>query len=217
MRKFINIIENVTSFIPDPKSFVTDELINRIISTWKFVPHSSEDSMYEWYEEAVREGLFPEEFEDIDLEAASKTAEFKEVFTNWLRNHRTGFVSSMMQGIGPDTRIYRSMYVPKVWIDGLGTKQPNPINLGIYWTNGRPHSYAVTMYSHENDVEIILSTSMDSVTVDWQHTFESRFDWINGDEEEEIQLVQSSPIHNIEITYPDGSPIVVDRSNTFIA
>lgn len=213
MRRFIDLVENSGRYIPDSQKYVTDALINRILTTLCFVPHSSEDSLQEWYDDMVKIGGLAG---GKELEDAVNTSEFREAFTDWMRNKRSKYVNATMQEIGPDTAITRAMFVPRSWLKQLTKPIPQPIKLGVFWTTGQPSAYHAPDDIRKNGVEVIITSHLKDVEVDWKNTFESRFDWINGDEEQEIHLQAGSLIRAVAVEY-DNHNVTVDPTNTFTA
>jgi hypothetical protein len=210
MRKFINIIENRSFHVPDGRKFVTNDLIDRIISTGQFVPHG-DIALYEWWSE-VQSGwnVVPEDMREKELDEVRHSSEFRAVFTHWMRDLRAPFVTRQLIQLKPDHELLRAMIVKQAWIDALNEPHSEPIPIGAYWTaNGdaTPHG------ARRKGTEIVFMTKLSDVSVDWQHTYESRFDFQNGDMEAEIQLVKGSPIHSVSMDHGD----LIHPDNRFTA
>ena len=216
MRKFINIVEHAGMFVPNPRDFVTDQLIDRIIETHMFVPHG-DDGLYDWFEEIKDTHLCPSELKEMDLDGATQTPQFREMLTYWVRELRAPYVFNNMKHLTAQSQIERAMYVSEEWIAALAREQQAPIKLGVFWSSGAGEPYGASMETREGKIQIILTSHLANVDVDWKETFESRFDWRSGDEEEEIQLRSGSPITAVKIEDENYKSFPIHHGNRFIA
>lgn len=212
MRQFINIVEtHGLLVVPDPRIFVTDELVDRILSTGEWTSHSSDGGLSRWIEDMIDEDLLPEGYDDVDPKL------LKPHLTKWLRDKRAPYIASHMKNLKANTPLTRAMYVNEKWLEAVKQPASGPLPLGIFWTTGEAHPYhAGEDIRKEAPYEVIAVTTLGEVMIDWKETFESRFDYEHGDEEEEIQLMKGSAIGKVEIIDPKG--IVINHpSRTFIA
>lgn len=224
MRRFMSIVEHASGLaVPDGKQFVTDGLIDRIITTGHFTTHG-DDTLQEWFEECRSWDYTPELLRDIPYEEAVATPEFRQLFRYWMHDLRAPYVTRELRLLTPETLVVRAMYVSDEWIAALSEPLSAPLPLGVFWTTGEAMPHGASSDGHIGKREIYLVAKMSDVTVDWRETFESRFDFQNGDMEEEIQLLKGSPLPSVKFEAgerydlgDDAPAISVHPSNKFIA
>lgn len=210
MRKLINLVESIG--VPDAKTFVTGTLIDRIIETGKFTPHGGE-SLYDWFEECQGWNKFPATLKDIAYDDAIRLPEFKEILYYWMKELRAPYVQADINQTKPTDFLYRAMFVSPEWITKLSTENET-IPLGVYWTTGEPACHGA---KETTGVEIILTTTVGEVHINWPETMESRFDFDNGDEEQEINIIKGSTIPIRHIEDATGNTIAFNASLTFVS
>lgn len=218
MRNYINIIEGNGFSVPDLQQFVTDSLADRILHTLQWVEHG--DDIYSWFEEMQEDGNIP--FEEDSLEDAIKNPDFKQWFLNYLKL-RAKYIRETLIGhhgfsaLTGETIIYRALRVSKQWVGALSQPSKGMLPLGIYWGVGEVHSWgAANVTQIDAPLDIICSTKLKDVTVNWEQTFLSRLDYHNGDEEQEIQLFAGSVIDTVTVENKKGM-VIADPDRKFIA
>lgn len=238
MRKFIDIIESSSGFIPNFEQFVTPALIDSLINHGTWTAHGS--SLEDWWEEGSLDFFDGEDEGLAGLDFHSAVGQDRiavaAILTNFVRARAVWINRSFSSGdhgippVTPQSSLHRAIMVNDVWIAAVGSAQKGALPLGIYWGLDAVEPWGIkredAIATHPHCVEI--TTRMDQVQVNWEETFRSRLDWLNGDEESEIQLYQGSEIGHIEQimyqasdTRPDlaraNTEIPVNPSTKFIA
>jgi hypothetical protein len=234
MRKYINIIEGAGFRIPDFTIYITDALVDRILTTKRWVDHGSwlDDG---WIEEMCSQGkdFFPFE---VDWKQADCIDKLKALpgFREWFKNYlflRARYIRETFIGqhgftaVQGSTRLYRAIMVSKQWVNAVRQPSKGMLPLGIFWGVGEVHAWGhdTNVVQIQAPCEVILSTTLANVMVDWEQTFYSRLDYDNGDMEQEIRLMNGSVISNVKMELvPQGHSrdcqvIRVDPSRQFIA
>ena len=90
--------------------------------------------------------------------------------------------------------IYRKMNVDQKFIDNLSKN--HPIEIGVYYSEDQ---YQDVDYwkKDEKEFDIRLKCEVKRKFVNWIDTFRMRMDYMTGGSEEEIRLVEFSPVHVI--------------------
>jgi hypothetical protein len=239
MRKFIDIVESANGLVPDFSQFVTPQLINELITTGLWTHHGS--GLDEWWEEGGGLDYFQGEDKSLgDLDFYSALEQDKVATTTILERFlraRAGWIQrELVSGeysgtpLVIDAPLHRAVMVNDRWLEAMSQPRKGPLPLGIFWGLGVVEPWGAK-YDETKDhfphmVEVV--TKVRHVSINWYETFRSRLDWLNGDQESEIQLYPGSTIAHIErITLQASNinpalalktpPIPVHPSATFIA
>lgn len=234
MRKYINIIESAGFHVPDFSVFVTDELVDRILTSNQWIEHGSHlDDSWIGDMAAAQKSFFPFEV-DTTRDDSLKQLKADPAFLPWFKNYlllRAQYIRDSFLGVHGfgaltgDTRIYRAMMVSKAWLNEVKQPSKGMLPLGIYWGIGEvhpwgydgPHGNEKTVVPIKTPHEVMLSTTLKDVIINWEQTFYSRLDYDNGDQEQEIQLEKGSIINNVMIEENDKGRIVPNPNRQFIA
>lgn len=209
MRHFIDIVEQAAGFkVPDFRTFVTDDLINHLISTGEWSSHGS--GLDEWWDEGALDYFKGEDRslrdmpfnEALTLNHAATTAvlrRFLEARAGWIqRSFQSG--DHGIPPITPESPIHRAICVNDAWLAEIAKPQRGALPLGIFWGLDAVEPWGAkfdeVQDTHPHVVEI--TTRVKHVMIDWEETFRSRLDWLNGDNEQEVQLFKGSPIDHVE-------------------
>lgn len=203
LRSFINIVENAQEGVPDAKSFVTPQLIDRIIKTGYWVSHGSE--LGRWIDDIQDEGQLPAELTNMDYHEMTTTPVFRQMVERWL-TQRAEYVNEQLRKLHAETWLARMIHVDQAWVDGLTTVAN--LTCGVYWSaGGEIDAYGSSVHDRvAKPVEIVFHARLENVTVDWRETIEARFDYMYADEEMEIQLVPGTWI-GVEAIDVNGDPV----------
>ena len=211
MRDLISLIES-HSGIPDFSTFITPELISRLLTTREWTGHGT--GLDEWWEDGAGDYMSEEEYAEAPDSLGDALSENPELVRKTLTNFlhaRVNWIKKTMAGeygskaITPNTVIERIIMVDDDYIRRLESARDTTIELGVFWgASGAVEPWGAGRDDIENKPHgLVFTTEIRHTVVDWKETFLSRADYMNGDEEEEIQLVKGSPIRyisNIRIT-----------------
>lgn len=203
MRKFINIVENAQN-IHDFTKWVTDDLLDEIISSGMWVVHGSELS--EQWDAGVFDSVVESTLIGQPWDTVRHTPEFREAL-------RVTAVEMAIRAnrdiakITPNTTLYR----------GLSSDDLKDGRTGVYWSVDERQSASRFLDSRGNG--LLLRVRFSDVTVDWYQTFRSRIDTGNGGDEEEIQLQAGSPVKDVSVikVFDHGSSLEEIDVGDFIA
>lgn len=218
MRKWMNIFENTVS-VPSFVDRVTDDLLDEIIATGKWVHHGG-DIQDQW-----DGGVLDYNIEDKYPELIGKDfADVRHlpVFREVLRINLLGIAKDQYERLingssydklgplTPDSFIYRG-------ISSHSTKE----SLGVYWSQIKTQS--LHRFIDDKSGGLLFVAQVKDVTIDWEQTIRSRLDLSNGGDEAEIQLVGGSPVKCkvFRVSYPATSkprsiaPMISNLGYTF--
>lgn len=214
MRQYINIVESAGFAVPKMKAFVTDELVNEIITSGLWTTHGSSLSD-EWLPDMMysEKEHFPFNLSHQDTPRESwEKLKAEPNFRRWFKNYlvlRANYIQECFAGkhghnaLTGDTTLFRAIRVNKRWLGEIKQPSKGRLPLGIYWGVGEVSTWGYV----EDDAPnlIVMSAKLRDVRVDWYETFRSRLDYDHGDREQEIQLEKGSVIENVIIdeAHPD--------------
>jgi hypothetical protein len=98
-------------------------------------------------------------------------------------------------------RVVRSIGVSADWSPGADGR-----GLGLFWSLNCEVAVS-SYYWDENAYEVVISAHVDASSVDWPATLFARMDYLNGDDEAEIQLHEGAPVY---VDKFDGAPLHAD-------
>ena len=194
MRQYIDIVESLSGHSPiivedlSPISyFRSSDYINYLIKEWKW--HDEGSTLDRWIED--------HEFLTYDSPNELLIEELEKFLVNRLDriDHQLGYLNG-------STHIERSLIISKDAVDDF-FKEGN--GLGKYWATDDSHAY--WGLDHANPVDVLITTTLSEVTVDWKITIATRIDYDLGDDEYEIRLVEGSPIKSLTKSFVDGDDV----------
>lgn len=208
MRYWKNIVEYAMGGIPDFTQFVTPALIDHLLTTGLWSEHGSD--LFQWWDEGALDYFADEDRALGDMPYDAALAKDRDAVASVLKRFvlaRAGYInrslkgtSTAMQSANAESPLYRAICVNDQWLKAITTAQRGALPVGIYW--GLDHvepwgaNFEETSVHYPHVVEI--TTRLKHVAVNWEETFLSRIDWLNGDEEQEIQLHKGSAIEVVE-------------------
>jgi hypothetical protein len=138
---------------------------------------------------------------ELELDSDYKINPEDSKFISWLKEEllfRLDIIKqTILEQIRKDNtlKLWRKMMVPSNWL----SESDRNIKLGKYWTWDKDSagSYASDM-SKGN--EVLLEALVESDYIDWIGTFRASLDPLHWGEEQEIRLIEDSPINLISAT-----------------
>lgn len=211
MRQWINLFERYE--VPSFQDAVTDDLLDEIIQTGKFVHHGADiedqwdGGVFEYDAESFPE-IVGKPFDEIRY-----TPEFRQTLRKALlrfaaehqRDLENGSAYHGFEGLTPETQIYRGV-TGSLNADG---------SVGVYWSLLK--SQSVGRFINEEAGGILMVAKLKDVTVNWEATIRSRLDLSNGSDEQEIQLLKGTPVKAMayNVNYNNGRPAFTNGSYIF--
>lgn len=191
MRQYIDIIENqsgrqiaIVEDVSPISYFRSQEYINYLMREWKW--HDEGSTLDRWFED--------HEFLAHDSPNETVAAELEKFLM-----HRLDRVEYHLGVLNGSTPIERSLVIAREKVEDF-FQEGN--RLGKYWATADSHAY--WGLEHENPVDITVSTTLSEVVVDWKTTIATRIDYDLGDDENEIRLIEESPIKSLTEATIDG-------------
>lgn len=208
MRNWITLLENLT--VPSFVEHVTDDLVDEMISTGKYVGHGG-DLEDQWsggiFEDGMRE-INPEMI-DQSFEAVRHTPEFRKVLHTTLLSFAEDQYQRLINGsaydklppLSPDCLIYR----------GITAEGGIQNNFGVYWSQLKNQS--LHRFIDEKSKGWLFAAKVKDVTIDWEATIRSRLDLAHGSDEAEIQLKAGTPVNArvFRVEFTNGRAQLSDR------
>ena len=189
MREFINIVTESQATVPSFVEHVTDDVIEDMIRTGKFVDHGSEISeqwdngIFDYWTEQVHPELVGKSYEEV-----RHLPQFREVLHTTMRYVADQQYTRLINGssdnppLTPTTLLYR----------GITTNRGVNGSTGVYWSLNKTQS--VHRFINPSVGGLLFVAEVKDVTIDWAATIRSRLDLSNGQDEQEIQLKPGTPV-----------------------
>lgn len=182
---FVNINKSDLIDFAD-KHIITESFIDNIINTRKFCDHgSSLDDAYELFEDFENE--FPNALQDDSV--------LRDFLWFWLPFRIKYIANEMFSEFQYYRTIHREMIIDDYELNRIKSIQYNSVEvfeLGVYWSTS-PSTIAYNGDTTKNNY-ILISADLNIDAIDWFGTLESRIDYLNGDQEQEIKLNEYAQI-----------------------
>lgn len=202
MRPWIDLLENLV--IPSFVERITDDLLDEIIATGKWVEHGG--YLRDQWEGGVFDGAIGDthpELQDRPFAEVRHTPEFRDTLRHVLLHAAKtqhdilihGSAHDQVGPLSPESFIYRGI-----------TGELSPERAGVYWSQVK--SQSLGRFIGEAHGGTFLVAKIKDVTIDWEQTIRSRLDLANGGDELEIQLAAGSPVKAMayRVTFARGRP-----------
>jgi hypothetical protein len=204
MRNWINLLENA---VPSFVERVTDDLLDDILTTGKWVHHGAD--IEEQWDQGSFDGYIDSSFEGKPFEEVRHTPEFRKALHDILMMMANQQYENLTQGskyddlppLGPNTKLYR----------GISLKGGINDSVGVYWSQLKSQSLH-RFISEEVGSGFLFVAEVKDVTIDWEATIRSRLDYSNGGDEHEIQLKKGTPVkcRAFNVHFSNGRPVVTN-------
>jgi hypothetical protein len=186
MRNWIKLLESVT--VPSFIERVTDDLLDEMLSTGKWVDHGGD--LDDGWDMGYFEDYMPDEMKEQTYDEVKGTPEFRNALHEIVKMMANSQYESLTQGdkyedlppLGPDTKIYRGI-TGNLRADGT---------VGVFWSQVQEQSLG--RFIDEKKGGLLMVALVKDVTIDWDATIRSRLDYSNGGDEHEIQLKRGTPV-----------------------
>lgn len=173
--------------LPSKDEFLSDEYINNIIKTEKWVEHGSHLEYF--LMDMKEEEDFPLELSKLSDKEIIAHEAFKPYLTEWL-NHRYNYVVEWLEidieRTGFPLLVNRSVFLTSESqqdiVDGKNK------DLGRHWGLSNTDTWGVDPDENNHLLETNIVASIAQSDIDWIETLKSRMDYLNGDQESEIYL-----------------------------
>lgn len=176
---------NLTSHIPNLSEIVTDEYITNLISTEKWVEHGS--SMHEFIDDISEiDNFLPSNLNGMQSSEILQHEDFKVFLGEWLPRRYNYIVNEIKDELKDRESLIlsRCLYLSKK--DQERILSGEIFYIGKYWGTGHVEAWGAT--PEKNKLETHITAEVNPEDVDWMETLKSRMDYMNGDQEQEIQL-----------------------------
>lgn len=203
MRNWINLFE---SAVPSFVEHVTDDLLDDILATGKWVHHGAE--VQDQWDGGTFSGHIDPSLEEKPFEEVRYTPEFRKALHDLLLRLATDQYENITQGskfenlppLGPTTKLYRGISLK----GGIGD------SVGVYWSQVKTQS--LHRFIKEDIGGFLFVAEVKDVTIDWDATIRSRLDFGNGADEHEIQLKKGTPVMTraFNVHFANGKPVLTN-------
>lgn len=188
-----------SKYIPSFKEVVTPEYIDQIILSGKWVEHGS--TLEEFIEERVDEEALVD-VAHLGWKDVLISSEFKEYLTNWLPHRYTYSKELIVQELTPIKNNYKPsstkpafpLTVDRTMLMTQELREQlingDNIDIGRFWGTQSTDAWGVEM--DDSLLHTTITATILPGDIDWIETMKSRIDYVNGDQEAEIQLRKSA-------------------------
>ena len=191
MRNWINLFEHIA--VPSFVDHITDDLVDEIISSGKWVEHGTdlEDAWDQGsFEECV--GGLPEEFWESSYDEIKTTPEFRKCVSVVAHNMASQAYDEIVNGNKYDK--IPPLTSESILYRGIAGEFDENKPIGIFWSMSVDQAAGRFSTADGNTGGYLFMSNARSVQINWEETIRSRMDYSNGCDEAEIQLVKGSPI-----------------------
>lgn len=170
--------------LPSPDAFITDDYINRVLSTQRWSDHGGD--LCHFIDDKCQEEPSLAPLRDRPHDEIVTHDTFKAFFRQWLALRYRYVLNDLAQTItGEQISIYRAVYLTEQQLKEVIAGQRE---IGVYWTTGVAEAWAVDPHTQKDAQEYVFEARVALTDINWHETLISRFDYSNGDDEQEINL-----------------------------
>lgn len=171
--------------------FVNDAYINSVLETNMWCSHGSTlDMADELFEDFNYP--FPDVLEDKVM--------LKKFLREWLPRRIQYIANEIVYELSQSHNLYRAIVLKTAELENLIERLPTTVNtseVGVFWST-KPSTETYGDENKKNHKTTVLKTTFSKESVDIVETFRSRIDYVNGDYEQEIQLLKMCNLNFVD-------------------
>lgn len=176
---------DLNPYIPDVSIIVTEEYIDGLIITKKWVEHGS--SIYDFIGDIIDiENFLPYSLQTTPMEEIPNHKDFRVFLKEWLPKRYSYVTNEIKEELKDCDQLilHRCLYLSPA--DQSRILSGENFFIGKYWGTGHVEAWGIV--PEKEKLETHITAIVNPQDVDWIETLKSRMDYMNGDQEQEIQL-----------------------------
>ena len=178
-------MELLISILPHFNDVVTPAYIDGILKTKRWSDHGGD--LIHFIEEELVEHEDYDHLQGLDIDSVTQHDDFRAFLLYWLGLRYNYVLRDLERTItSEEITIYRALYLTDDEFHQV--KQGQKKEVGIYWGTEAVQAWNVDPNTVTDKKEYLITATVNIQNINWHETLISRFDYSNGDEEQEINL-----------------------------